>query len=224
MLVVAAAALHPHLNYWQETAQTTASRARVVAFNGENSNPTTGMNLDEQGNRAKSLAGYLLFHLGGAEALHQFKEGDERLTDPGADEFRRLIGNQPTVIMIDELVHYINRVRQRIDSGDQISLEGALSTVSALAASVSSCPNAVLIITSPEDAHELLSDQGAASQGDAFQADALILIDVLDRINSQLARQTQPLAPSEEADPAFGPVRGGGPTRHPQSQALLQRR
>ena len=161
MLVVAAAALHPNLNYWQETAQTKASSSRVVAFNGENSNPTTGMNLDDQRHRAKSLAGYLLFHLGGAEALHQFREGDERLTDPGADEFRRLIGHQPTVIMIDELVHYINRVRQRIDSGDKISLEGALSTVSALAAAVSSCPNAVLIITSPEDAHELLSEQGA---------------------------------------------------------------
>ena len=138
MLVVAAAALHPRLNYWEETAQTKASSARVVAFNGENSSPTTGINLDDQGLRAKSLAGYLLFQLGGAEALHQFHEGDERLTDPGADEFRRLIGDQPTVIMIDELVHYINRVRQRIDSGDQISLEGALSTVSALAAAISS--------------------------------------------------------------------------------------
>ena len=170
--------LHPHLNYWQETAQTKVISARVVAFNGENSSPTTGINLDDQGLRAKSLAGYLLFHLGGAEALQQFHEGDERLTDPGADEFRRLIGDQPTVIMIDDLVHYINRVRQRIDSGDQISLEGALSTVSALAAAVSSCPNAVLIITSPEDAHELLSEQGAASQGDAYQADALILIGI----------------------------------------------
>ena len=200
MLLVAAAALHPHLTYWQETAQTKASSARVVAFNGENSSPTTGINLDDQGLRAKSLAGYLLFQLGGAEALRQFHEGDERLTDPGADEFRTLIGDQPTIIMIDELVHYINRVRQRIDSGDQISLEGALSTVSALAAAVSSCPHAVLIITSPEDAHGLLSEQGVASQGDAYQADALTLIDMLGRINSQLARQTQPVAPSEEAD------------------------
>ena len=83
MLVVAAAALHPRLNYWEETAQTKASSARVVAFNGENSSPTTGINLDDQGLRAKSLAGYLLFQLGGAEALHQFHEGDERLTDPG---------------------------------------------------------------------------------------------------------------------------------------------
>ena len=141
------------LNYWEETAQTKATGAKVVAFNGEDSSPTTGKSLDDQGNRAKSLAGHLLFHLGGAESLQQFREGDERLTDPGADEFRRLIGNQPTVIMIDELVHYINKVRQRIDSGDQISLEGALSTVSALASAVSSCPNAVLIITSPEDAH-----------------------------------------------------------------------
>ena len=200
MLVVAAAALHPHLNYWQETAHTLASNARVVAFSGENSNPTTGMNLDDQGHRAKSLAGYLLFHLGGVEVLQQFQEGDNRLTDPGADEFRRLIGEQPTIIMIDELVQYINRVRQRIDSGDRISIDGALSTISALAAAVSSRPNAVLIITSPEDAHELLSEQGAVGQGDAYQADALILTDVLHRINSQLARQTQPLAPSEESD------------------------
>ena len=200
MLVVAAAALHPQLGYWKETAETPAFSARVVAFNGENSNPTTGMNLDDQGHRAKSLAGYLLFHLGGPDALQQFQEGDERLTDPGADEFRRMIGDQPTIIMIDELVHYINKVRQRIDSGDRISLDGALSTISALAAAVSSCPNAVLIITSPEDAHELLSDQGTAGQGDAYRADALILIDLLDRINSQLARQTQPLAPSEETD------------------------
>ena len=200
MLVMAAAALHPHLDYWKDTAQTEAFSARVIAFNGENSNPTTGMNLDDQGLRAKSLAGFLLYHLGGPEALKQFQDGDHRLTDPGADEFRRLIGDQPAIIMIDELVHYVNKVRQRIDSGDQVSMEGALSTVSALASAVSSCPNAVMIITSPEDAHELLSEQGTVGQGDAFQQDALILIDVLGRINSQLARQTQPVAPSDVTD------------------------
>ena len=71
----------------------------MVAFNGENSGPSTGLPLDEQGHRAKSLAGYIMFQLGGPDALHTFKDGDERLTDPGAEEFRRLIGDRPTIML-----------------------------------------------------------------------------------------------------------------------------
>ena len=200
MLVIAAAALYPHLDYWTEQAGITATGAKLVAFNGENSNPTTGMHLDDHGHRAKSLSGYLIYHLGGPEALHDFQDGDERLTDPGAEEFRRLIGEQPTIIMIDELVHYINKIRQRVESGDRVSQEGTLSTISALASAVANSPRAVLLITSPEDAHELLSDQSATGQGDAFTTDALVLIDMLDRINSQLARRIRPVVPSSESD------------------------
>ena len=200
MLVVAAAALHPDLSYWKETAGINATSSRIVAFNGENSNPTTGIVLDDHGHRAKSLAGYILFHLGGPEALQEFQEGDDRLTDPGAAEFRRLIGDKPTLIMIDELVHYINRVRQRIESGDQISQEGTLSTVSALASAIADSPRAVLIITSPEDAHELLTEKRTNNQGDAYQADALELNSMLERIKAQLARQMQPVVPSAEED------------------------
>ena len=200
MLVLAAAALHPHLEYWTETAGVAATGARVVAFNGENSNPTTGMPLGGQGHRAKSLSGYILFQLGGPEALQEFRDGDERLTDPGAEEFRRHIGDQPTIIVIDELVHYINRIRQRIESGDRLSQEGTLSTISALAAAVANSPRAVLLITSPEDAHDLLSEQSSTSRGDAFTADALVLTDMLERINSQLARQIRPVVPSAESD------------------------
>ena len=200
MLVLAAAALHPQLDYWNETAGISATGARVIAFNGENSNPTTGMLLDGQSLRAKSLSGYLLYNLGGPQALQDFQDGDERLADPGAEEFRRLIGDQPTIIMIDELVHYINKVRQRIEAGDSISQEGTLSTISALAAAVANCPRAVLLITSPEDAHELLSEQSATSQGDAFTTDALDLTAMLGRIDSQLARQIRPVVPSAESD------------------------
>ena len=200
MLVIAAAAKHPTLSYWNETAGINATSAKIIAFNGENSNPITGIALDGYGHRAKSLAGYLLFHLGGPEELREFQEGDERLTDPGAAEFRRLIADEPTIIMIDELVHYINRVRQRIDTGDQIGQEGTLTTISALASAVADSPRAVLIITSPEDAHELLSEQRTSNQGDAYQADALELNSMLERIKNQLARQMQPVAPSGDSD------------------------
>ena len=102
--------------------------------------------------------------------------------------------------MIDEVVHYINKVRQRIATGDQLNLDGVLSTISALASAVSTCPKAVLLITSPEDAHALLSEHGIAGEGDAFRADALELLDMLKRIDSQLARQIRPVVPSGQSD------------------------
>jgi len=199
LLLLAAAAKYPHLTYWQDTAQMDPASAKVIAFDGEKHNPE-GTELDQQGTQARSLAGYLLYHLGGSEALKRFREGDAILADPGSDEFRRLIGDEPVVIVIDELVHYISRVNQRVASDSRISAEGVLTTVSALANAVVNSPKAVLVITTPEDSHELLDDGIQNAAGDAMSVDTLALIGMLDRINSQLGRVIYPVAPAGEAD------------------------
>ena len=200
LLLLAAAAKYPHLNYWQDAAQLDPASAKVIAFDGEKHNVVNGADLDGQGTRARSLAGYLLYHLGGHEALDAFAEGDATLADPGSDEFRRLIGDEPMIIVIDELVHYINRVNQRAASDPRISAEGVLTTVSALANAVVNSPKAVLVITTPEDSHELLDDGIQNAAGDAMSVDTLALIAMLDRINSQLGRVIHPVAPAGEAD------------------------
>ena len=74
MLVTAAAAIHPELSYWQESAGIIATNAKVIAFNGEDSSPQSGMELGQQGDTAKSLAGYLLFHLGGRRLSVNFRK------------------------------------------------------------------------------------------------------------------------------------------------------
>ena len=200
LLLLAAAAKYPHLNYWQDTAQMDPASAKVIAFDGEKHNVVNGADLDGQGTRARSLAGYLLYHLGGRKALNAFGEGDTTLADPGSDEFQRLIGDEPVIIVIDELVHYINRVNQRAASDPRISAEGVLTTVSALANAVVNSPKAVLVITTPEDSHELLDDGIQNAAGDAMSVDTLALIAMLDRINSQLGRVIHPVAPAGEAD------------------------
>ncbi len=101
LLLLAAAARYPRLRYWQETAQCNPATAKVIAFDGEKHN-VDGAELDEQGNRARSLAGYLLYQLGGPTALREFAEGDEILADPGSDAFRRLMGDEPVIFVIDE--------------------------------------------------------------------------------------------------------------------------
>ena len=200
LLLLAAAAKYPHLPYWQNDAQCNPTSAQVIAFDGENHNVISGVELGKEGTRARSLAGYLLYHLGGAAALRRFGTGDETLADPGSEEFRRLIGDAPVVIVIDELVHYINRVRQRAAADSRISVDGVLTTLSALTNAVANSPKAALVITTPEDSHELLEETTATTAGDAHHADALKLLDMLDRINSQLGRVMHPVAPSGEAD------------------------
>ena len=200
LLLLAAAAKYPDLPYWPDNAQCDPVSAKVIAFDGEKQNVVNGTQLDEQGNRARSLAGYLLYYLGGSTALNEFAEGDATLADPGSDAFRRLIGEQPVIIVIDELVHYINRVNQRAAVDFRISAEGVLTTLSALINAVANSPKAVLVITTPEDAHPLLEESSPATAGDAHHADALALTAMLDRINSQLGRVMHPVAPSGEAD------------------------
>ena len=200
LLLLAAAARYPHLNYWQDAAQVDPASAKVIAFDGDKHNVVNGADLDGQGARAQSLAGYLLYHLGGHEALNAFAEGDATLADPGSDEFRRLIGDKPVIIVIDELVHYISRVNQHAASNPRVSTEGVLTTISALANAVVNSPKAVLVITTPEDSHQLLGEGIPDITGDAMAADTLALTSMLDRINSQLSRVIHPVAPSGEAD------------------------
>ncbi len=109
LITLAAACLHPDV-VRQEPEETpipshlATDSVRLIAFTGENVDPLSGTELDDAGNRAKSLTGHVAYHLGGPQALEQFREHDNRLTDPGAENFRRLIGDQPTLILVDELV------------------------------------------------------------------------------------------------------------------------
>ena len=104
LLMLAATANHPQLDYWNQHADATSVAAKIVAFDGIMTNAINGIRMDDDDNRAYSLAGYILYQLGGPEALRNFKEGDYNLSDPGAQAFQDLIGDEPTLIIIDELV------------------------------------------------------------------------------------------------------------------------
>ena len=202
LLMLAASAMHPALDYWHLNTDADPVSAKIIAFDGVVSNVLDGLRLDDQNNRAKSLSGYILYQLGGPEALQQFRQGDDRLTDPGSQVFQELIGEHPTLIIIDELVQYINKVQQRIATQGGATHDGLLTTISALVSAVANSPKAVLVITTPEQGSKLLSESAepTATGGDAFQADALILRTVLDRVESQLARQINPIVPSDLDD------------------------
>ena len=88
-----------------------------------------------------------------------------------------------------------------------------MTTLSALINAIANSPKAVLVITTPEDSHELLDESNTATSGDAHHADALALLNMLDRINSQPGAGNAP----------GGPVRRSRPAGHLAQAPVLQR-
>ncbi len=199
LLMLAAAARHPNLAYWHNNTNCQPTAAKIIAFDGTRSAPDDGMHMGDQDNRAKSLAGYILYHLAGESALSDFRRADENLASPGVDAFQRLIRDTPTIIIIDELVQYISKANKRATREQGIAADGVVTTISELVRAVANCPRAVLVITSPEDAHSQL-DGSSSMAGDAFPEETRQLADILSRVDSELARVTQSIAPSGEAD------------------------
>ena len=191
LIALAGASLYPQLI--REEAELTpipseiaTDGVKLVAFTGENIDPLSGTILDEdvEGARARSLAGFVAYHLGGMNALNDFREHDNRLTDPGAEAFRRLIGNTPTLILVDELVQWISRALQH----SELNIEGAKTTIAALAKAAEISPHAVLVVTSPEPGH------------DAFQNETTVLTEAMSEADHILSRTAHDMVPSDETD------------------------
>ena len=191
LIALAGASLHPDVVQEQENLTPippamATDGIKLVAFTGENIDPLRGTILDETvpDARVRSLAGFVAYHLGGMTALSEFREHDNRLTDPGADAFRRLIGDTPTLILVDELVQWIARALQH----RELNIEGAKTTIAALAKAADISPKAVLVVTSPEPGH------------DAFQRETAILTEAMTELDHILSRNGHDMVPSDETD------------------------
>ena len=193
LIALAGACLHPQLVQQDEELtpiprKMATEGIKLVAFTGENIDPLSGTVMDEAipESRVRSLAGFVAYSLGGVEAMNEFREHDNRLTDPGAETFRRLIGDTPTLILVDELVQWIARALQH----RELNVEGAKTTIAALAKAAEVSQRAVLVVTSPEPGH------------DAFQNETAILTEVMSDMDNILSRNSYDMVPSDETDVA----------------------
>ena len=115
---------------------------RIAALDGENTDPANGRQL-EPGLRAFSLWGELAYQMGGAAAYERLRRSDERHIAPGAELLRELFGNQPTLIMLDEVSVYLRKVERAFpDAGRQFA-----AFVHALFKAVASTPQVALVYT-----------------------------------------------------------------------------
>jgi hypothetical protein len=128
---------------------------------------------------------YLAAQIAGAEGVALVSQG-ELLTAPGADALKRLIGDAPTLILIDEIARYLaTAAGQKV--GESTLARQTVSFLMALMEAVDAKSNAVLVVTTTDVT-------------DAFGDETQAVLDALTEARSLMARREHVLRPSGEAD------------------------
>ncbi|MFC6127915.1 DUF499 domain-containing protein [Mycolicibacterium llatzerense] len=155
---------------------------------------------------AKTIWGYLALQLGGKAGYQIVRADDEALTAPGSDAIKRLLGDEPSLILIDEIARYY-AVAKGVEVG-QTTLAGQTTAfLMALMEAVDALPHAALVITT-------------TGLTDAFGDNTADVLTAIDEARELMARKELVLRPSGEADlpkilarRLFEPIPAGVATR-----------
>lgn len=156
---------------------------QLATFVGTSSGATSFPDVD--GVSTRTLWQYLAAQIAGDEGVALVSTGDE-LTAPGADSLKKLIGDEPTLILIDEIARYLATAAGHAVGASTLARQ-TVSFLMALMEAVDARPNAVLVVTTTEVT-------------DAFGDETQAVLDSLTETRSLMARREHVLRPSGEAD------------------------
>lgn len=166
--------------------QAAVEGARLACFNGQDADVINGMPLDGIGGevRAKSLIGAIGYALGGRDGFERAREYDDRLTAPGKEELRQLIGDKPMLILVDELAQWVEKAMNQGAAG----VNNVTTALSAVMGAVAASPKAVMVVA----AQQIGVDAFSQASGEVTY--------VLDELKSILDRQVQDFTPVSDVD------------------------
>lgn len=164
-------------------------KVRIAALDGENSDPASGMTLE--GNlRAYSFWGEMAYQLAGVAGYERVRQADEKHIAPGTDTIRELFGNEPTLILIDEVSVYLRKVERAFPgAADQFT-----AFMHALIKAVASSPNVALVYTLAVSSEDTASD--------AYKEENERAAAAMSEVEKIAARSSTNLNPTEEDETA----------------------
>ncbi|RMD61393.1 ATP-binding protein, partial [Candidatus Parcubacteria bacterium] len=159
----------------------------VAGVVGSDLDPSTGL-LHPDNTRTFTLWGELAYQLRGQSGYRLAHESDQNRSAPGTGLFEELIGNRPTLIMLDEIARYM-RVAQTIPSatGKSDLAEQTVAFLMALLEFAASRANVVVVLT-------------LAASDDAFGRETDHLRQQLDEAHRVSARQEMVITPTGETE------------------------
>ena len=184
-IALAAMARHPRVLHGLSDAcrlvdpDLASACATVVAINGQDARSNGDIHLGND-RYAPTIAEAVRMHL-----VPEAEPDRGRRGSPGAAGMAAWLGDKPVLILIDELVLLLNKlhVEQRVRDAEAVA-----ATLNDLANAVSGSPRAVMILTTPE------------AGADAFQDETLKVLDILNNLDSLMARVAHSVTPSSGDD------------------------
>ena len=131
------------------------AKVRTAVFDGQFFDASNGKAIPGEDFRARTMWGWVAWSLGGKKGYEHLKAQDENRVAPGADEIVSLLGNEPNLILLDEVLNYL------ISAGGvkvhQTTLRDETMTfVQRLTAAVGNTPNTALVFSLQSSKRESL--------------------------------------------------------------------
>ncbi|MFY9340948.1 MAG: DUF499 domain-containing protein [Planctomycetota bacterium] len=176
----------PDVREFIDPALLPRGKVRVAALDGENADPANGLQL-ESGMRAHSWWGEMAYRLAGPDGYRRVQRSDEQHIAPGAETIVELFGDEPTLILMDEVGVYLRKAAQAFP--DRVGQFAAF--LQALLKAVASTPRVALVCTLAIRA----SDHEAT---DAYQREQTETLRALEEAESVAARKLLQIDPTAE--------------------------
>ena len=158
---------------------------RVAAFDGVGADPANGRDMGG-GVGARTPWGEIAYALAGREGYERVRESDEKLSAPGEDTVRALLGGAPALILLDELAQYLAKAEPLGGApGKQLA-----AFLAALFGAIAAAPRAAVVFT--------LAIGARGKAADAFASENMFIAAAMAEAASVSARAATLLNPTEE--------------------------
>ena len=161
------------------------TKVRIAAFDGENADPANGRAMGD-GIFAHTPWGEIAYGLAGTAGFERLRRSDEQMVAPGAETIAELFGDQPTLILLDELSVYLRKAMKAAPgSGEQLT-----AFLTSLFKAVESSNRAALVYT--------LAIGKEGQPLDAYASENQYIADRMAEAESVSARKATLLNPTED--------------------------
>lgn len=154
---------------------------QVISFIGLDMDVTTGVEV-AGGRKIFTPWGYLAWQIGGESTYQLVAEQDQKRVAPGNDIWRRLFSTQPTLILIDELLVYIENA-MGLQVGNSNFGRQVLTFMQKLTEVVRDLPKVVMVYSLQASVQEAVGNEG--------------LLSVLDKLVSRIDAKKEPVSGDE---------------------------
>lgn len=161
---------------------------KIAGVVGSDLDPTVGIIHPEDGVKTLTLWGELAYQLGGRAGYALARESEENKSAPGTGLFEALVGDKPTLIMLDELARHLE-VASAVPTATKKSTlaDQVVAFLMSLLEFASSKEHCLVVLT-------------LAGPNDAFAGQSAFLRQKLAEASSVSARQERVLTPTDETE------------------------